>query len=389
MRILFIAPLPDPVTGQSLACKVLLDELVKDHVVDVIDLSKGGFKQGVNSFQRILSVLRIVRDAARLQKSADIIYLTVAESYAGNVRDLSVYSVCFPRLNSLVIHLHGGAGLRDILLGKRTLLRWVNEFFLRRLGGAVVLGETHTAVVKNAIPKHRVHIVPNFAEPYLLATAEEVGRKFENAEPLRVLFLSNLLPGKGFLELLDAYLAMNPHAQKRLVIDFAGGFESAAHEVHFHNRTKDRGSIRYHGIVHGEQKRRLFHQAHVFCLPTYYPYEGQPISILEAYASGCAVIATDHSGIRDIFADRVNGYEVEKKSSMHLRTILENIIGREQELLAMALTNLEDARVKYQASRYNRDLLRIFCEVARSTPNAIRGNTGLLAKSTPSRSESH
>jgi glycosyltransferase involved in cell wall biosynthesis len=63
----------------------------------------------------------------------------------------------------------------------------------------------------------------------------------------------------------------------------------------------------YHGdssaciIVDGPGKKNLFSEAHIFCLPTYYPYEGQPIAILEAFASGCVVITTNHSGISDFF----------------------------------------------------------------------------------------
>ena len=70
----------------------------------------------------------------------------------------------------------------------------------------------------------------------------------------------------------------------------------------------------------GEKKRRLFAEAHVFCLPTYYSYyEGQPISILEAYASGCVVITTDHGGICDIFKDKINGFRVEKRSCLSIK----------------------------------------------------------------------
>lgn len=40
--------------------------------------------------------------------------------------------------------------------------------------------------------------------------------------------------------------------------------------------------VTYHGIVGGEAKRRLLKECYIFALPTRYPNEGQPISILEA-----------------------------------------------------------------------------------------------------------
>ena len=104
--------------------------------------------------------------------------------------------------------------------------------------------------------------------------------------------------------------------------------------------------------ISGEAKRSLFAGAHVFCLPTYYPYEGQPISILEAYAAGCSVITTDHSGIFDIFADGVNGYAVEKQSARSLATALRRALDSPGELRSMAIGNLATARQRYTVTQH-------------------------------------
>jgi glycosyltransferase involved in cell wall biosynthesis len=117
--------------------------------------------------------------------------------------------------------------------------------------------------------------------------------------------------------------------------------------------------VRYHGVVHGELKRRLFAEAHVFCLPTYYPYEGQPISILEAYASGCAVITTDHSGIFDIFTAGANGLAVAKQSVASLRAALEQALAEPQTLHRMARANHELALRSYRTTRYADELIAI------------------------------
>jgi glycosyltransferase involved in cell wall biosynthesis len=359
MKVLFIGTLPDPVTGQSLACKVFLDELEKHHDVDVINLSKSGFKQGVDSLGRVLAVLGIVFQAWRKQRSTDVIYLTVAESRAGNLKDLLIYLVSFRRLSRLVIHLHGGAGLRGIMLGPKGLTRRLNEFLLRRSGGAIVLGQRHVEIYQHTLPRDRIHIVPNFAEDYLFLDDDAIARKFADVRPMKILFLSNLLPGKGYIELVDAFLALDEGAKAAVSIDLAGGFESPAQERELLDRIAGVPQIRYHGTVHGERKRQLFEQAHIFCLPTYYPYEGQPISILEAYASGCAVITTDHSGVFDVFTPGVNGFEVEKRSAASVKTAIETALANPQRVHEMAMTNASNARVNYRTTTYQARLMRV------------------------------
>lgn len=367
MRVVFIGPLPDPVTGQSLACRVLLRWLEEQHQVEVIDLSKKEFRQGVSSGSRIREVLGVLRQVHRARHAADAIYLTVSESFAGNVKDLAIYCLCFGRLRQMVIHLHGGAGMSRIMQGESPPLRRLNAFFLKRLGGVIVLGKAHLDIYRGIVADSRLHIVPNFAEDELFTTTELIDTKFRRTFPLRLLFLSNLLPGKGHEELIDAFLALEPRVKGSIRVDLAGGFESPQQKDVFLARIAGIPQIQYHGTVTGDRKKALFSGAHVFCLPTYYPYEGQPISILEAYASGCAVITTDHSGIRDVFCDEVNGFQVSTRSIADLRRAIEQAVGSHEQLHRMALTNFQTAQVRYRASQYQRAVTQVIEAVAKES----------------------
>jgi glycosyltransferase involved in cell wall biosynthesis len=184
-----------------------------------------------------------------------------------------------------------------------------------------------------------------------------------------MLFLSNLLPGKGHTELVLAFAALAPEVRDSLHIDFAGGFESEEAKQGFLAAIAPHAQIAYHGTVQGEQKGALFAAAHVFCLPTYYPYEGQPISILEAYAAGCAVITTDHSGIFDTFSDGINGMAVERRSVASLQAALQAVVADPNRLEGMALHNHLTALKHYTTKRYNADLLRLVSVVA--APSAL------------------
>lgn len=366
LKLLFIGALPPPMTGQALACQVLADDLARDHDLRVVNLSKAGFRQGVDSLSRIGQVLSILKRVLSQQRGADRVYLTIAESTAGNIKDLLLMAACWPRLQRVVLHLHGGAGMRELLGPRHPWLRRINGWFLRRVGAVIVLGRTLAPIYDGLVAPGSVKAVANFATDDMFIDDAALQRKFAAAAPLRVLFLSNLLPGKGHEELLQACVQAGDAWHGRVQVDFAGGFESPAEEQQFRRRIAAVPWIRYHGVVQGEAKRRLFHDAHLFCLPTYYPYEGQPISILEAYAAGAAVLTTAHSGIPDIFATQVNGLQVEPRSAQSISQAVQRALDAPEQLRAFATANAALARSRYRTERFNADV-RAILEEAQST----------------------
>lgn len=366
MRILFIAPLPPPISGHSLASKVFLDDLIKEHEVDVVNFSRCSFNKS-SYIIRIIQIFSLLKEVWVKKKFADVIYLTISQSITGNLKDLFIYIICYRSLHKMLIHLHGGAGMRNILLKKKSFLGTINSFFIRRLGGIIVLGPSQVDIFSNIVPSDKIHVVYNFAEDYLFINSEQIQKKFQATQTLRLLFLSNLLPGKGYNELLEAYFALHEDLRKRIVIDFAGDFESDIDRVDFLNKIYGHEQLHYHGIVTGSTKKDIFNMAHVFCLPTYYSYEGQPISILEAYASGCAVMTTNHSGIRDIFEDKINGFEIHKKSSGSIKNVIEQILNAPEQLLSLAMTNSQIADEKHRTSLYNASLIKIIENIAHDT----------------------
>ncbi len=163
MKILFVAPLSPPITGQSLACDSLVRSLRKRADIQIVNLSKPTFRQGVNSVGRVFDVMRIIFSIYRARNKFTVLYLTVSESFAGNLKDLLIYVVCWSHLDKIVIHLHGGAGMREIMGKEYSLIRALNSFFLRRLGAVVVLGGRLKGIYEGVVPATRLYVVPNFA----------------------------------------------------------------------------------------------------------------------------------------------------------------------------------------------------------------------------------
>lgn len=354
MKVLFIAPLPPPVNGHSLAAKVFFDDLVTKHDLEVINLSKASLKEGVDSFNRIIEIILILKDVFRKKNKVDVAYFTISESWAGNIKDLFIYSICFNILPKMYIHLHGGS-IKKLLFDRHPMLFYINKYFLRHLGGVIVLGPSHLEIFENVIDRGKIHIVPNFSQDYLFSTEGEVREKFKNTDPLRILFVGNLIEDKGYNEIVDAYMDLDNTSRKIVRIDFAGSFESGVHKMSFLDKINGIKEIQYHGVVDGSAKKALFSRAHIFCLPSSF-LEGQPIGILEAYASGCVVLATGQPGIRDIFLDGLNGFEIKERSANSLRLVLETAIQKREQLFAIAISNRAIADAKYRTSIYNDSL---------------------------------
>ena len=359
-NILFIAPIPPPINGQSKASIILLNSLNVYYKVLLVNLSKDSLSSGKITRNRLFQIIIILAKVYKNRNNNNIIYLSVAESFLGNLRDLFIYIICTKSKKKIFIHLLGGSGLK-ILLQKKSLLSFLNKYFLKQIAGIIVESENNAKIFNNFLPLNKVHIIPNFSEDYLFANNEEIISKFHNINKIQILFLSNLIYGKGYNELIVAYLSMPPDLQDHFVIKFVGGFENESEEKIFLKKIKLNKSLFYLGkFIDGLEKRNLYMKSHIFCLPTYYPYEGQPISILEAYATGCYVITTNHGGISNIFENKINGYLVEKKSISSLIESFSYIINNKNKLLSTSIINNKIALNNYRTNIYENKINQLF-----------------------------
>lgn len=348
MKILIIGPLPTPTrtTGQAIAVKLFVDTVSCSDKVVIVDLFS---ENSTNSFKlrRVLEAINLFWRVLFGSRTADVIYFTISESFLGNLKDILLYSACILRLDRIVVHLHGGEGMRQLLSNRKSLLFLINRFFLSRCKRVIVLGPSLVNIFDGCVPRKMISVVPNFAEKSLFVSNEQIATKFSETSVIKFLFLSNLLPGKGHFELLQAFCDLSEQYKSRIEIGFAGEILENHGRSEFLSRLAEFNQLTYHGTVFGERKRELFECSHVFCLPTFYPFEGQPISILEAYASGCVVISTYHSGIIDIFKDNVNGYRVDEKSVKSLQNAIMRVVDFPQALFAFGRTNSEQAKSQY------------------------------------------
>ena len=353
MNILFIAPLPPPITGHSVVSQVVLNHLVRGYNIEVINLSIGSLHDGAFTFKRALIVFALIFKVFVAARRADKVYLTISESVAGNIKDLFFYFAIRRLLHCSVIHLHGGS-FKQVVLNRSILLHKVNQYFLSRVGSVILSGSSHLNIFNSLTPVDRINIIPNFAMDNMFVEPNAIERKFRyHSNILRILYVSGMTPGKGYQILLDAYERLSDFSKSYVQLDFAGKFDDKNLENLFIERIASLPMVNYHGVVEDDVKADLFAASHFFILPTNF-MEGQPISILEAYASGCVVLTTPRPGILDIFEDSVNGFIISSENSTSLSNIIDSYCRDVASLAHIAFYNHKIAHENYRQS--------IFCE---------------------------
>lgn len=171
---------------------------------------------------------------------------------------------------------------------------------------------------------------------------------------LSFLLTARFIRAKGVFEYLDAAQQLK---QKYPQLEFllVGWFENkdeALDQAALQPYIDDQ-IIRYLGKL--EDVRPALEQTSVFVLPSY--REGTPKGVLEAMASGRAIITTDVPGCRETVIDGENGWLVPAKNVAALCAAMEKFITDPQLISTMGQRSRELAVSKYDVKKVNQVIL--------------------------------
>lgn len=214
-----------------------------------------------------------------------------------------------------IFHLHGG-GFRQYATVEAGvwMRRWIRHT-LEASSVVITLSNGWADFMHAFAPKSRVVVVPNSVPLPVPSTLRE--------EAQRVLFLGRLEAAKGVFELLAAGARLAPRfPDLRLVFGGEGDADALrrrAAELGIGDR------IELLGWVGPQERDAQLARAAVFCLPSH--AEGLPMAMLEAMASGRAVVASSVGGIPETIADGDNGLLVPAGDEQALADRLEQVLG--------------------------------------------------------------
>ncbi|MGD0745619.1 MAG: glycosyltransferase [Verrucomicrobiota bacterium] len=239
-------------------------------------------------------------------------------------RDWLVMLICRPFFKKVILHWHAAGLAKWLETSVQIQTRAITYRLFNPVDLSVVLSQYnfadaekllshHICVVNNGIPDpcrdFAQSILPRrrarFAARAKLFAGEELHpREIEIAggdpQLVRVLFLAHCTREKGLFATMAAVVAANRELAARRVpvrmkLCAAGNFVTAAERVEFERQMKIpefAEAVAYLGFVSGEEKRTTLCKADLFCFPTCYIGENQPVNLIEAMAFGLPIVTT-------------------------------------------------------------------------------------------------
>tara|TARA_R110002096_G_scaffold168981_1_gene340321 strand:- start:79 stop:888 length:810 start_codon:yes stop_codon:yes gene_type:complete len=181
-------------------------------------------------------------------------------------------------------------------------------------------------------------------------------------ESLTVVFYSNLMKSKGILDFLEAARII---ADLRPDIIFQIGGRYMGDHLMSATQIKNRVeafltlnhslNIEYKGEICPKDRFAFLSNSSIFVLPTYYPIEGFPLTILEAMRCGNVIITTDHNYLSDVISGK-NGALIPPCDVAAIVQQLLRYLNDKKLLNQVQQYNVKEAKSNYTENRFLKDI---------------------------------
>lgn len=211
--------------------------------------------------------------------------------------------------------------------------------------------------------------------PELSRNIHKESKYYESSQTFHLFFMNNMLESKGYVDVLKAMNILVNERNRNVVCTFAGRFMTLENDEYFKNKEeamswfKEYNSIHnlnehvnYFDSVFDEKKASLFKESHVFLLPSYYIFEGQPTAILEALSYGCVPIVTRYRLIPDMI-DESCGIFVNCKSPIEIADAVESLINDPEKYRTLSVNGFNRFNERFTQQAYAKKIIEVVKEL--------------------------
>lgn len=150
----------------------------------------------------------------------------------------------------------------------------------------------------------------------------------ENKDMTRFVFLSRIIRLKGCDLIFDSCERLNAEGfEKKYNVTFYGPIDSS-YETHFKDRIAKLANVSYNGFLNLKESTGYDELAQYDCMlfPTFWPTEGFPGIIIDAFIAGLPVICTDWNMNSELILDKENGFVIESIDDESLTACMRSFI---------------------------------------------------------------
>ncbi len=231
-----------------------------------------------------------------------------------------------------IITGHGG----DVTSLNSGPLRLLKRRCLKRAGYVTVVSSHLKEKVIELCPGIQPSIISMGVDTGKFGRQYRIDNYFGQGNRPVILFVGRLAEKKGVAYLIDAYESVIKEADARgamrplLVIVGDGPLMEGLRKQAQHLE----GDVVFLGAKSHEELKTIYASADIFAAPSVTAQngdqEGLPTTILEAMASGLAVVASSHGGIKELIENGGNGILVQEKNSRQLAEGINRLLYDEQ-----------------------------------------------------------
>ncbi len=239
-------------------------------------------------------------------------------------RDWLVMLICRPFFKNIILHWHAAGLAKWLETAVQIRTRSITYRAFKQPDLSIVISNYNVADAEKLLsrrvrnvdygipdpcPDFTTTVLPrrlaNFAARAKLLRGEPLSRpEIENAggEPqvVKVLYLAHYMREKGLFAAAEAVVLANRILQERkspvqLKLIAAGGFvtdEEKSEFMRLQENSEFARAVECLGFISGAKKEGALREADLFCFPTRYAAENQPITLIEAMAFGLPIVTT-------------------------------------------------------------------------------------------------
>ncbi|MCK4235972.1 MAG: glycosyltransferase [Candidatus Krumholzibacteria bacterium] len=350
-KALLIGPLPPPIGGDTVSTLNLLSSRYWGECgIDVIHINTAGMSrvrlptEGITPRDLFRGFRILVQFLWKLPRAG--VVLLWANSRFVCTLGLSIILVSILMRKPVIVKVFG-AFLAERIRRLHRPWRTLTIYMLRK--ARYVLPETKrlTGELEEEIglSASRVVIFPSFF-PDSAFHGDFAKKSFSG----NCVFVGQVKREKGVFDIIEALGDKDGYR-----CDFYGQIAERDRDS-FMKEISSYDNLNYHGVLRPEEVHSLIGGYDVLLLPTYHPGEGYPAIILETFAAGVPVIASDWLSIPDLVLDGVRGVLVPIKSPGSIEQALGRLESDSEFYESMARNSFEYAK-SFSEKKVVRDIL--------------------------------